>query len=385
MNAKKILAHFDFIVILLVVPLIVLSFFLVSELDSVLFAKQLKYLALSLCVAVVLFFIPYRRLNYSIIFLYVLLLLLVIAVKFVGVEKNHAQRWIEIPFTSFSIQPSEIMKVALMLFLASYISKNPPPESGYGWKDFGIIASFVILPFFLILLEPDLGTALIILLVGFAVLFLVGVHKKIWITLGIIGFLSIIPAYTIAINTGLLKQYHEKRINDFVNGNHPYQVQQALIAIGSGGASGKPQVLATQSQLNFLPYASTDFIFAYFVERFGFLGALGLLGLYFLLILYLLNICLSAVKDFFLRVVSGYIAVLFFLYAGVNICMVLGLAPVVGVPLALMSYGGTSFMTFVALLSILENTLAFRFVFKYNSDSANGGGPLAQLVRALGS
>ena len=385
MNAKKILAHFDFVVILLVAPLIASSFFLVSELDSVLFAKQLKYLVFSLCVAAVLFFIPYRRLNYSIIFLYVLLLFLVLAVKFVGVEKNHARRWIEIPFTSFSIQPSEIMKVALMLFLASYIFKNPPPEDGYGWKDFGIISSFIILPFFLVLLEPDLGTALIILLSGFGVLFLVGVHKKIWITLGFIGFLSIIPTYTIAINTGLLKPYHEKRINDFVGGNYPYQVQQALIAIGSGGVNGKPQVLATQSQLNFLPYASTDFMFAYFVERFGFLGALGLLGLYFLLILYLLNICLGAVEDFFLRVVSGYIAVLFFLYAGVNICMVLGLAPVVGVPLPLMSYGGTSFMTFIALLSILENTLAFRFVFKYNSSFASGGGPLAQLVRALGS
>ncbi|MCI6217787.1 MAG: FtsW/RodA/SpoVE family cell cycle protein [Helicobacter sp.] len=363
----KILAHFDFIVVLLIVPLVLISLFLVNELDSALFIKQLKYIFLSLCVAVALFFIPYRRLNYSIIFLYIGLLLLVLAVKFIGVEKNNAKRWIEIPFTSFSIQPSEIMKIALMLFLASYISKKPPPECGYGWKDFGIISSFIILPFFFILLEPDLGTALLILLAGFGVLFLVGVNKKIWITLSIIGLLLAPTTYSIVFSSGLLKKYHERRINDFISGNYPYQVQQALIAIGSGGAYGKNKDMATQSQLNFLPYASTDFIFAYFVERFGLFGALGLLGLYFLLILYLLSICISSTQDLFLRVVSGYIAMLFFLYAGVNICMVLGFAPVVGVPLVLVSYGGTSFITFIALLTILESILAFRFVFEYNA------------------
>ena len=124
MNAKKILAHFDFIVILLVLPLVVLSFMLVRELDEMMFAKQIKYLVMSLCVGLVVFFIPFRRLNYSVIFLYVLLLVLLVLVKFIGVEKNYAVRWIEIPFTSFSIQPSEVMKIALMLFLASYISKK---------------------------------------------------------------------------------------------------------------------------------------------------------------------------------------------------------------------------------------------------------------------
>ncbi|WP_394950526.1 FtsW/RodA/SpoVE family cell cycle protein [uncultured Helicobacter sp.] len=383
MNAKKILAHFDFVVILFVLPLVVLSFWLVRELDVTMFTKQLKYLVMSLCVGLVIFFIPFRRLNYSIIFLYVLLLVLLILVKFIGVEKNSAVRWIEIPFTSFSIQPSEVMKIALMLFLASYIAKNPPPDEGYGWRQFGIILSFVLLPFFIILLEPDLGTALIVLLVGVGVLFLVGVHRKIWITLGIIGLLVVPTTYSVAFSTGLLKPYHQKRIANFVSGEYPYQVQQALIAIGSGGFVGQKKEMATQSQLGFLPYASTDFFFAYYVERFGLLGAFGLLALYLGLILYLLSICLGAIKDYFLRVVSGYIAILFFLYAGVNICMVIGLAPVVGIPLPMMSYGGTSFMTFMILLVILENALAFRFIFEYNARSARG--PLAQLVRALGS
>ena len=385
MDFRKIVANFDFVVIILVGALMLVSFYLVGELDENLASKQLKYIVLGLCAALVLFFIPYRKLNYSLVVVYVVLLLLLILVKFIGVEKNHAKRWIEIPFTTFSIQPSEFMKIALMLIIAWYISKNPPPEEGYGWKDFCIISSLVLIPFFVILLEPDLGTALIVFLAGFGVLFLIGVNKKVWIVLGIVGFLAVPIGSSIAFSSGLLKSYHQKRIDDFISGNYPYQVQQALIAIGSGGVIGKNKESATQSQLEFLPYASTDFIFAYFVERFGLVGALGLILLYMALIVYLLNICFNAMKDYFLRVVSAYIAALFFLYAGVNICMVVGLAPVVGIPLPMISYGGTSFTTFIILLTILENALAFRLIFQYNSASPSQSGLLAQLVRALGS
>ncbi len=385
MDFRKIVANFDFFVIILVGALMLVSFYLVGELDENLASKQLKYIVFGFCIAFALFFIPYRKLNYSIVVVYVILLLLLLLVKYVGVEKNHAKRWIEIPFTSFSIQPSEFMKVALMLIIAWYVSKNPPAEDGYGWKDFSIISLLILMPFFVILLEPDLGTALIVFLAGFGVLFLIGVNKKVWLTLGIIGLLVVPIGSSIAFSSGLLKSYHQKRIDDFVSGNYPYQVQQALIAIGSGGIVGKDKESATQSQLEFLPYASTDFIFAYFVERFGLLGALGLITLYTTLIVYLLNICFNAIKDYFLRVVSAYIAVLFFLYAGVNICMVVGLAPVVGIPLPMISYGGTSFTTFLVLLAILENALAFRLIFQYNSASPGRSGLLAQLVRALGS
>ncbi|TLD96997.1 rod shape-determining protein RodA [Helicobacter jaachi] len=377
---RRILAHFDYILLLLVLPLVALSLFLINELDSVLFAKQIKYISLGCGLMVVLFFVPFRKLNGIIVALYIVCLMLLILVHFIGTQKLGAQRWINIPFTSFSIQPSEIIKTFLMLLLASYIARNPPPKGGYGIKEFCIISSFILVPFMIILKEPDLGTAMVILLTGFGTLFLVGVNKKIWISLGLIMLILAPVAYV----ANPLKDYQKKRITDFVSENYPYQVNQALIAVGASGLVGKSKEEATQSQLKFLPYANTDFIFAYFVERFGLLGAFGLLTLFFCIIVHILSLGFTYGKDYFLRVVTGYIAILIFLYVGINICMVIGLAPVVGIPLPLMSYGGTSFITFITLFTILENVLAFRFVFEYNATPSKRG-PLAQLVRALGS
>ncbi|RDU61179.1 FtsW/RodA/SpoVE family cell cycle protein [Helicobacter marmotae] len=376
---RRILSHFDYILVLLVLPLVGLSLFLVYELDPVLFSKQVKYMALGCGLMVFLFFVPFRNLRGVIIGIYMACLVLLILVHFIGTQKLGAQRWVDIPFTHFSIQPSEIMKIALMLLLASYITLNPPPKGGYGIKEFCIISSFILVPFLIILKEPDLGTAMIILLTGFGTLFLVGVNKKIWITLGLlIAFLA-----PVAYVVDPLKDYQKRRIMDFVSDKSPYQVNQALIAIGASGAFGKSKEESTQSQLKFLPYANTDFIFAYFMERFGMFGAIGLLILFFLIIVHILSLGFAYGQDYFLQVITSYIAILIFLYVGINVCMVIGLAPVVGVPLPLMSYGGTSFVTFLTLFTILENVLAFRFVFEYNAGTKPG--PLAQLVRALGS
>ncbi len=376
---RRILASFDYILILFVLPLVGFSLFLLNELDSVLFAKQVKYISLSCGLMIFLFFIPFRKLNSVIMASYVICLVLLILVHFIGTQKLGAQRWVDIPFTSFSIQPSEIMKIALMLFLASYITTNPPPKEGYGIREFCIISSFVLVPFVIILKEPDLGTAMIILLTGFGTLFLIGVNKKIWIALGLVVVFLAPVAYVV----DPLKDYQKRRIVDFVSDKSPYQVNQALIAIGASGFLGKSKEEATQSQLKFLPYANTDFIFAYFMERFGLLGGIGLLTLFFCMIVHILSLGFAYAQDYFLRVVAGYIAILIFLYVGINVCMVIGLAPVVGIPLPLMSYGGTSFVTFITLFTILENILAFRFVFEYNATTKSG--PLAQLVRALGS
>ena len=377
---RRILAHFDYILLFFLIPLIGVSLFLINELDSALFVKQIKYMILSCGLIVFLFFVSFRKLNVMIMGLYVICLVLLILVHFVGTQKLGAQRWIDIPFTSFSIQPSEIMKIFLMLLLASYIANNPPPKDGYGVKEFFTISAFIVLPFLIILKEPDLGTAMVILLAGFGTLFLIGVNKKIWLSLVVVFAMTAPVAYI----ADPLKDYQKKRIMDFLSDKSPYQVNQALIAIGAGGWFGKSKENATQSQSKFLPYANTDFIFAYFVERFGFVGALGLLALFFLMIVHILSLGFVYDKDYFLRVVASYIAILLFLYVGINVCMVIGLAPVVGIPLPLVSYGGTSFLTFMTLFTILESLLAFRFVFEYNSNS-NKRGPLAQLVRALGS
>lgn len=376
---RRILAHFDYILLLLILPLIGISLFLMSELDSVLFAKQVKYIAVCCGLMTLLFIVPYRQLNGIIMVIYGVCVVLLILVHYIGTQKLGAQRWVDIPFTSFSIQPSEVMKIALMLLLASYITTNPPPQGGYGVKEFLTISFFILVPFFIILKEPDLGTAMVILLTGFGTLFLIGVNRRIWITLGlVVAFLA-----PVAYVVDPLKDYQKGRIMDFISDKSPYQVNQSLIAIGASGFFGKSKEEATQSQLKFLPYANTDFIFAYFVERFGLFGAFGLLALFFALIVHILSLGFAYAQDYFLRVLAGYIAILLFLYVGINVCMVIGLAPVVGIPLPLMSYGGTSFVTFMTLFTILESVLAFRFVFEYNANSKPG--PLAQLVRALGS
>lgn len=139
---RRILAHFDYILLLLILPLIGISLFLMSELDSVLFAKQVKYIAVCCGLMTLLFIVPYRQLNGIIMVIYGVCVVLLILVHYIGTQKLGAQRWVDIPFTSFSIQPSEVMKIALMLLLASYITTNPPPQGGYGVKEFLTISFF---------------------------------------------------------------------------------------------------------------------------------------------------------------------------------------------------------------------------------------------------
>ena len=146
-----------------------------------------------------------------------------------------------------------------------------------------------------------------------------------------------------------------------------YHVQQSIIAIGSGGLYGKDKEDATQAQLKFLPISTSDFIFAYFVERFGFWGACVLIGIYAGLILHLMSINYLVKDDYFIKVFATSLSIMIFLYMSVNIAMTLGFAPVVGIPLPMFSYGGSSFVNFMILFGILENLLAFRFIFEYNS------------------
>jgi rod shape determining protein RodA len=168
---------------------------------------------------------------------------------------------------------------------------------------------------------------------------------------------------------GGLRDYQKQRIKDFVAEKPSYHVQQSIIAIGSGGMFGKEKDDATQVQLKFLPIATTDFIFAYFVERFGFVGSIVLLAIYGSLIIHILSLISVFKNDAFGVVFAGGIAILFFVYVSVNVAMTIGMAPVVGIPLPLFSYGGTSFLNFMILLGILENLLAFRFNFLYNPTS----------------
>ena len=285
---------------------------------------------------------------------------MLILVDIIGIKILGAQRWLKIPLLNATIQPSEFMKTTLLLMLGYLIYKYPP-RPYYTFKEFVKLSFFIILPFILIAKEPDLGTALITLIIGFGVLFIVGVDKKIWIglSIGVIFFTPIYYKY-------IMKDYQKKRIENFLN-KPSYHVRQSIIAIGSGGLSGKSKSEATQTQLKFLPIASSDFIFAYLVERFGFLGAFEVILLYFLLIYYLLAISEQLKEDYFAKVMFAGVGLMIFIYSFINIAMTMNLAPVVGVPLPLLSYGGTSFINFMILFGILQNLLAFRFNFLYNS------------------
>lgn len=357
---RNILTHFDATTILLILPLVILSGYLIGEINPTLAKKHTIYVLVGIGAFVVFVFIPIRKLSYLIPFAYWLNIGLLVAVEFFGHTRLGAKRWLEIPFVHFTLQPSEFIKPFFLLMLAYLISKNPPRFNGYSIKEFAKLSFYILLPFVLILKEPDLGTATILLLLGFGILFLVGVNPKIWLTLIVTISVSMPFIYH------NLHDYQKKRLIDFISEKPSYHVQQSIIAIGSGGIYGKNKDDATQTQMKFLPIASSDFIFAYVVERFGFIGSLALISLYALLILHLLSIY-GWTDDYYIKVMSGGIALLIFIYMSVNILMTIGFAPVVGVPLPMFSYGGSSFVNFMIVFGILENLLVFRFVHMYDN------------------
>jgi rod shape determining protein RodA len=358
---KRIISHFDYLLIIFVLPLIFLSYHLISETNEQLAEKQIFYYTISVFAFIVVFFLPIRRKIRIIPTLYWLGIILLLAVEFWGITKLGAKRWIYIPFLGTTIQPSELIKPVFILMLGYLIQQKPPPISGYNLKDFAYFSFYILLPFVLIAKEPDLGTALVLLFVGYGVLFLIGVNWKIWASI-----ILIIGISSPFIYTYLIKDYQKKRIVDFLSEKPSYHVQQSIIAIGSGGLTGKESQEATQTQLKFLPIATSDFIFAYFVERYGFLGAIGLILLYTLLIFHLLSMNFYFKEDYIVRAFASGLALLIFFNMSINILMVIGFAPVVGLPLPLFSYGGSSFINFIVTFAILENLLAFRYMNLYN-------------------
>lgn len=358
---RRIFTHFDFLIPILVIPIIVLSFYLISEVNTTLANKQIVYFTIGFFSFLFFFLMPLRKLEWLIPLFFWLTICLLISVEFFGVTKMGAKRWLEIPFINFTIQPSEIMKPAFVLMLAYLIKHNPPEKDGYKWKEFAKLSFYILLPFFLIVREPDLGTALVLLMVGYGILFVIGVNRRVWIGIFVIITISSPVLY------GSLHDYQKKRITDFISEKPSYHVRQSIIAIGSGGLSGQDKAEATQTHFKFLPIATSDFIFAYLVERFGFWGALGLIGFYALLVVHLMTLNYKFHKDYFGQVVTTGIALLIFVYMGVNISMTIGFAPVVGVPLPFFSYGGSSFITFMIFFGILQNLLTFRFDKTYKS------------------
>ena len=361
---KRIFKNFSYLLIIQLLPLFFISSYLIYEINEHLFQKQMIYYGIAAVAFVVASLIPWRRILWWFAPLfYIVNLAMLIAVEFVGKTILGAQRWIEIPGIGITIQPSEFMKVNVIMMLAYLISRKPPPRSGYGLIGFFVLSLVIIIPFVVIAKEPDLGTALVLLITGYGILFIIGIDWKIWVTI----FLLAGAGAPVVYEHGL-KPYQKKRIHDMIN-KPSYQVRQALIAIGSGGIEGKSKEESTQTQLKFLPVSSTDFIFAYLGERFGLKGMVTVISLYILLILHLLYLSAKFNRDYLIKTFSSGLAWLFFVYMGVNIFMIIGLAPVVGLPLPMFSHGGTSFIIFAVMFGILQNLIAFKDYNRYTSDA----------------
>lgn len=279
---------------------------------------------------------------------YGVVLAMLAAVEVAGEIGMGAQRWIDLGI--FQLQPSELMKIALVLALARYfhgLTHENVARPLYLLIPLAMVAAPVVL----VLRQPDLGTAGMILLGSGAIFFLAGVRAWKFVTLLVIGIASVPIAWQ------FLREYQKKRILTFLNPeNDPlgagYHILQSKIALGSGGMFGKGFMQGSQSHLNFLPEKQTDFIFTMLAEEFGLIGGLGLIGLFVLITFYGLAIGLRAQSQF-ARLLALGVTTTLFLYVFINIAMVMGLIPVVGVPLPLISYGGTAMLTAMAAIGLM--------------------------------
>lgn len=342
--------HLDGWLLLLLLCLMVVSLVVVysaSGQSMAMTERQMLRWGLALCLTVVLAQIPpdtYKRWAMPLFGAGTLMLLAVLLVGDVG---KGAQRWLDLGIMRF--QPSEIMKLAVPMMVSYYISRHPLPPTFMQ-----IIKGFVLVlvPTLLIAKQPDLGTAILIAASGVFVLFLSGMSWRL-----VIAALTAIGAFLPVLWFFLMKDYQRQRVLTFLNPESDplgsgYHIIQSKIAIGSGGLWGKGWLHGTQSQLEFLPERHTDFIFAVLSEEFGLIGVICLLLLYLAIITRGLYLATQA-QTAFSRLLGGAIMLTFFVYVFVNIGMVSGILPVVGVPLPLVSYGGTSIVTLMAGFGIL--------------------------------
>ena len=302
--------------------------------------------------------VPPQRLMAVAVPLYGLGLALLVAVAFFGVTKKGATRWLNIGIT---IQPSEILKIAMPLMLAWWFQKR---EGQLRPLDFAVGATLLAMPVALIMKQPDLGTALLVLAAGVSVIFFAGLRWKLVlppIAVGLIGILLLVTFEPDLCADGVrwlvLRDYQQQRICTLLDPTRDplgkgFHIIQGMIAIGSGGVWGKGFMQGTQTHLEFIPERTTDFIFAAFSEEFGLAGNLLLIAAFLFLVLRALTIALEA-PTLFSRLLAGALAMMFFSYAFVNMGMVSGILPVVGVPLPFISYGGTAMVTLGLALGML--------------------------------
>ncbi|MEM9967169.1 MAG: rod shape-determining protein RodA [Pseudomonadota bacterium] len=323
---------------------------------------QMRRFGLGLLLMMIVSFVPiwfWRNLSGL---AYCVSLLLLVAVAFIGVERKGSQRWLDLGV--MDLQPSELMKISLVMFLAAYYDWLPAKRvSKPLWVLLPVI--IILVPTVLVMQQPDLGTSLLLLAAGGGLMFLAGVH---WVYFaGVIGSgIGLVTAVFQSRGTSwqLLNDYQYRRIDTFLDPSADplgagYHITQSKIALGSGGWTGRGFMQGTQSRLNFLPEKHTDFIFTTLAEEFGFIGAISLLSLYALIIIFCVATALAN-KDRFSSLLTLGIALNFFLFFAVNMSMVMGLAPVVGVPLPLVSYGGSAMLVLLLAFGLVQSAHVHR-------------------------
>jgi rod shape determining protein RodA len=333
------------------------------------YADHLRNLLIGLAVMWVVAMVPFQYILKFAVPFYVLGVVLLLGVEFFGHTSKGATRWLNLGF--IRIQPSEMLKIAVPLMLAWYFHKR---ESSLQFYDFFVAGALLLIPFVLIVKQPDLGTALLVFGAGFCVIYFAGLSFKLLVPIMIavvVGIGGIIMYQKDLCQEGadwvVLHDYQKNRVCTLLDPNNDplgkgFHTIQSTIAVGSGGVYGKGYMSGTQTHLDFIPERTTDFIFAVFAEEFGLYGGVTLLLLYLLLIFRGLSIAIRA-STHASRLLAGALTMVLFVYVFVNIGMVTGLLPVVGVPLPLLSYGGTALVTIGIACGILMS------ISHYRSDS----------------
>jgi rod shape determining protein RodA len=325
--------------------------------QKLLYLKQMIWFGAGLVLMVISFLFNYKLLDRYAYAVYIFCVLLLIAVLFFGKYVGGSKRWLVLG--PISIQPSEIVKVAVIITLASYYSKNAYTR-GFTLRRLFTPVILVLIPFVLIVRQPDLGTALLVVLIAGSMTVFVKIERR--------SFLYLVATGTVTIPLVwfFLKDYQKQRILTFLNPDRDplgagYHIIQSKISIGSGMLAGKGYLKGTQNSLSFLPEQHTDFIFSVLAEEWGFVGSAILILLFLLLIIWGLNIAHSC-RDPFGTIVAVGISAMIFWQVFVNVGMVMGLMPVVGVPLPFISYGGSSIATMMIAVGLLINVSMRRFM-----------------------
>ncbi|APG23833.1 MULTISPECIES: rod shape-determining protein RodA [Syntrophotalea] len=320
--------------------------------------KQLSWLAGGMMIVTGICAIDYRRLEHLGGILYAGNLGLLLLVLLIGRTSMGATRWLDLKV--INLQPSELMKIVIIIVMACFFSRNEHPR-GFSFRELWVPFALLALPALLIMKQPDLGTAMIVLMIGGSMALFAGIRPT------TLTGLALFAGSAASGGWFLLHGYQKQRILTFLNPESDplgagYHIIQSKIAVGSGGFWGKGFREGTQSQLSFLPERHTDFAFSVFAEEWGFAGALLLLALFLLLVIWGLNVSRHASTRFGMFLAFGVSAMLFF-HIVINLGMVIGLLPVVGVPLPLFSYGGTSMITTMTGVGLLLNVSMRRFKF----------------------